>query len=52
MANPIKHQGTAYRIKQIEREFQVRGDLEQADWSFLAGTAASLRGVRVTADML
>jgi hypothetical protein len=52
LKNPIKHQGTAYRIRQIEREFRVQGSLEQADWSFLAGTAASLRGATVTADML
>jgi len=50
--NPIKHSGTQFRINQIQPEFTTSGSIEQSEWSFLAGTAASLRGATVTKDML
>jgi hypothetical protein len=39
------------RLNQIAAEFRRSSSLEQADWSFLAGTAAAKRGAKVTADM-
>ena len=51
-ARPIRHQATMYRIQRIERDFKREGSIEQDDWSFLGGTASSLRGTKVTTDMI
>jgi len=52
MARPIRHQAAMYRINRIAGYFKRLGSIEQDDWFFLGGTAASLRGTKVTTDMI